>query len=275
MKTSIIYILAFICLIKIANAQVAVVPPAIFVDPYTRSAEMFVMNSGNTNKEVTISLLFGYPGLDSLGNTYMEYADSSTEKIHSIANNFAIFPKKFEIAPGKRQTVRFLLRNSGDLQEGLYWARIKTTSKDTDKQLDSSSIDKVNVGVKLAFSMVTVILYQKGKQETELEISSFNTSQDSTSLNMTLGLERAGTAPFLGKTEIKVTNEDGDEIDNTWLITPVYFSGKKKYSFLKEKYPAGKYTANFRFTNDIDDVPAEQRCKFEPVERTFEFEISE
>lgn len=275
MKKITLVLIVFLAFLSNSYSQVSVVPPALFVNPYTRSAEMFVVNGANKVQEVTIELMFGYPALDSLGNTYMEYADSSAAQKHSIADNLAIFPRKFELAPGKRQTVRFLLRNSGNLQNGLYWSRIKTTAKDVEQQIDSTSVDKVNVGVKLAFAMVTVIMYQKGKQETELDITSFKTSQDSSTFNMILDMERKGTAPFLGKTEIQVTNDEGDEIDNTWVITPVYFSGKRKYTFAREKYPAGKYTANFRFTNDIDDVPKDQRCKFDPVERSFEFEITE
>ncbi len=275
MRYFIVFFIVINSLAIYSNAQVSVVPPAIFVDPYTRSAEMYVLNAANKTQEISIELIFGYPALDSLGNPYMEYKDSAAVKEHSLANNLAIFPKKLELAPGKRQTVRFLLRNSGSLDEGVYWTRIKTTSQNIEKQIDSSDLQKVNVGVKLAFAMVTVIMYHKGKQDTKLSITSFDMQQDSSTFNMILDLERTGTAPFLGKTEIQVTNENGDEMDNTWLITPVYFSGKRRFPFNKQKYPPGKYIANFKFTNEIDEVPEELRSRFEPIRESFEFEIKE
>ncbi len=274
MKKHIIIILSFLFFSLTLKAQVAVMPPAVFIDKHSRSAEMFVANSSNEVQEVTVGLEYGYPAPDSLGNIAMKYNDSLTAEQYSIANRLAIFPKKFELKPGERQTVRFLLRGSGNLEDGFYWSRIRTTGMKTAKQIDSSNAEgDVKVGINLAFSMVTFIGYKKGETNTNLDIVYLAVGTDSANTNLLLNYKRTGNSPLLSKTKIEIFDEIGNLVAEKEEPCPYYFEGKRKFNFPKTDLPAGSYKAKFSFNNDLDDIPKDYRASFTPFDKTFDIKV--
>jgi hypothetical protein len=258
------------------HAQVAVMPPAVFIDKYTRSAEMFVANTGKETQEVMVELEYGYPAPDSLGNIAMQYGDSLSDKKYSLAEKLAIFPKKFELKPGERQTVRFLLRGSGNMEDGFYWSRVRTTGMKAAAQIDSANAEgDVKVGINLAFSMVTFIGYKKGETNAELDLVYLAVGTDSANTNLMLSYQRKGNSPLLSKTKVEIYDANGDLVAAKEEPRPYYFDGKMKFTFPKSDLPAGNYKAKFSFNNDLEDIPKEHRATFQPFDKTFDINVKE
>ncbi|TAL69889.1 MAG: hypothetical protein EPN82_04535 [Bacteroidetes bacterium] len=255
-------------------AQVAIYPPAVFIDAKTRSGSMTVLNQGDDPKEIDIEPKFGYMAYDSNGNVFTQYKDSVAESSNSVIPYLTIFPKKFVLQPKKDQVIRFLIKNIGKIPDGMYYTRIATTSKDVQKQIDTTNLgDKVKIGLSFKFVFMTVLFFEKGSLNTKVDITSLTTGTDSTHIRLNFSFVRDGNAPFLGTAKLKITNSEGDEVENREDKIPLYFSATRAFPVSKDKLKPGKYKAELTLTSDQPDIPDEMRVPFEQVTKTFDFVV--
>ena len=120
-----------------------------------------LINNSDKDKEVSVSMVFGYPAYDSLGKTFMKYNDSIGELKHSLVPNITFFPKKMVLKSKESQTIKFMVKNSSKLPDATYWTRIITKSKDLESQIDTQTVNGVKVGMNLEFAMVTALIFEK------------------------------------------------------------------------------------------------------------------
>ncbi|MBI5326375.1 MAG: hypothetical protein HZB41_14060 [Ignavibacteriae bacterium] len=268
---------AFILLLLttgISYAQVAIYPPAVFLDSKTRSGSMTVLNQGEDPKEIEINPKFGYMAYDSIGNVYTEYDDSIAAASSSVVPYLTIFPKKFVLQPKKDQVVRFLIKNVGNIPDGMYFTRIATVSKDVQKQIDTANLgDKVKIGLSFKFVFMTVLFFEKGTLNTNVDITSLTTGSDSTHIRLNFSFTRGGNAPFLGTAKLKINNSSGDEVENSEIKIPIYFSATRAFRVSKEKLRPGKYKAELTLTSEQPDIPEDMRVPFETITKSFDFVV--
>ena len=253
-------------------SQVAIYPPAVFIDAKNRSGSMTVLNQGEEPKEIEVNAKFGYMAYDSLGNVYPLYDDSVAAESHSVIPYLTIFPKKFVLQPKKDQTVKFLIKNTGKIPDGMYYTRLATTSKDVQKQIDTTGLgDKVRIGLSFKFIFMTVLFFEKGALNTKVDITSLTTGTDSSNVRLYFSFVRDGNSPFLGTAKLKITDSNGDEVEYKEEKIPIYFSATRAFPISKEKLKPGKYKAEMTLTNEQADIPDEMRVPFETVTKTFDF----
>jgi hypothetical protein len=252
--------------------QVAIYPPAVFIDAQSRSGSMTVLNQGEEAKEIIVEPRFGFMDYDSLGNVYTKYDDSVAAASHSVVPYLTIFPKKFTLQPKKDQVVKFLIKNTGNIPDGMYFTRLATTSKDVQKQIDTTGLgDKVKIGLSFKFIFMTVLFFEKGTLNTKVDIKSLTTSTDSANVRLNFSFTRDGNSPFLGTAKLKITDIKGDEIEYKEEKVPLYFSGTRAFPIPKEKLKPGIYRAELTLTGDQPDIPDEMKVPFEAVTKSFDF----
>lgn len=225
------------------KAQVSVAPTALFIDPDTRSCSMFVNNPTDHDVEVEISVIFGYSANDSTGKSYIEYNDSLMAAKYSLYPYVTAFPKKFVIKSKAQQTVRFVLKNTSQLPNGIYWSRIRTESGKLQEQLDSQNVNGVSVKVNMRMAMVTAIFYKKGNDPntTKLELGKFETDSDTSKVFLKYELKKIGDYPFFGTIKFKITNEAGKEVLTKEESFSLYKSALKSFELDKKELPPGNY----------------------------------
>jgi hypothetical protein len=252
----------FLCAVT-SYAQVGVYPMAIFMDNNSKSGELLLSNSSKSPQEVNISLKFGYPSTDSSGNLSICYTDSLYEKEKSLTPYVSFFPKKLVLAPGQSQSVRILVKNSSALSDGAYFGRILTTAKEPDKKLDSTTNDKVQVGFKFEFTMVSALIFEKGAVNADLKINNCYAKKDTAKTLLFFGVDKLGNAPFWGKGEIKIFNDKGESVEEISENFAMYKSGLKAFALKNTNLPAGTYKAVFTISNEQEDIPEDFKTKFE------------
>jgi hypothetical protein len=264
----------FIFSIYYSYGQIAVTPLVLFVDNSSRTGDMTIFNQGTEPKEINIKVNYGYIDYDSTGKSQLNMDDTITAKGSSIAPFITIYPKKLVIQPGTSQTVKFMVKNTNSLQDGTYWTRIITESKDIKKQIDSTNIgDKVSVGLSIKFNMVSVFIFQKGKLNTKVNINSLTSRTDSNKINLLLGFSREGNSPFFGTSKIKILNNKGDEVKTIEETFAAYFKGVKAFPVDKDILIPGIYKAEITLTNEQADVPDDKKVPFEKTKKTFDFVV--
>lgn len=234
------------------QAQVSVAPTALFIDPDTRSTSMFVNNPTDHDVEVEISLMFGYSANDSTGKSYIEYNDTLMAEKYSLFPYVTAFPKKFVLKPKAQQTVRFVLKNTSQLPNGIYWCRIRTESGKIQEQLDSQNVNGVNVKVNMRMAMVTGIFYKKGSDPntSKLELGNFETSSDTAKVYLKYELKKIGDYPFFGTIKLKITDNSGKEVLTKEEGFSIYKSALKAFELEKKDLPPGNYKVSMSIVNE-------------------------
>lgn len=256
-------------------SQIGIMPPAVFINPQSRSGSMTLTNSSSEPREVEISFRFGYPSSDSLGNTVMIYNDEETEAKYSLIPYLKVFPRKMIIEAKREQTVRFLTMMPPDLEDGTYWSRVSVLSKPIDSQIDTNtSENEIRAGFKVNTELVNVVIFQKGKQTTGIDINNLQTESNDSLVVISFNLKRTGNAPFWGNVDFQLKNPDNKVIHKEKNPIALYFNGMKRYSFRRDEFQSGKHTIEIRMDNDRDDIPEERKIKFDANQIKKEFYIN-
>lgn len=250
----------------------SVLPPAAFLDPKTNSGMVFLENKNNKPKEVTIDFKFGYLKYDENGNFSMEYNDKNAEK-WSLLPYIRAFPKKMVIPPNGRQMIRFMVKATPSMPDGAYWVRLIVASKDARKQIDSATGTNVRVNLELAMSTSTIVILQKGKCNTGLEIKSHSFDINNEKLLLKLKMDKTGNTPFWGNVNLEVKDVFGNLVESKKQPLVVYFNSLVTLSLDRKKYTSGKYTLNLNIDNDRDEIPDEYRLSFSGISESYSFNV--
>jgi hypothetical protein len=237
---------------------------------------MTLTNNSTEAREVEISFKFGYPSTDSTGKTVMVYDDSEAEEKYSLKPHLKAFPRKMIIQPKKEQAVRFLAMLPPELEDGTYWTRVSILSKPIDKQIDTNTTeDEIRAGFVVNTELVNLVIFQKGKQTTGVELKDLNTEITDSLVTIDFEAERKGNCPFWGNFHMIMTDETKDEVlFDSQKPVAVYFDSYQKLVFNKANFEPGNYKIELRVNNEREDIPDENKIKFEANKLEKEFTIN-
>jgi hypothetical protein len=271
MRTYYLFFLLVLILVK-TEAQVAVSPAALFMNPKNRFGTFIVENKGGETQEVSITFRFGYQVSDSLGNISMQYNDTIAEAQHSLAGWVKGFPRKFILMPGARQIIRLTTQPPSDLSDGMYWSRIITSAQPQANRIDTLR-PGITTQINYVFEQITTILYAKGDINTGLEITDPFIVEDSASIRLVWKTTKKGNAPYFGTVRVKLYDETGSTVDETFETLAIYETMNKQATFKRNKLKPGKYIAEIKFVTERNDLASDDLIQLPPIVKKFAFTI--
>ncbi len=257
---------------NISNSQVTVYPNLVFIDPISRSGYIRVVNGSDVPMEIDINVSFSYNSLDSIF-VIKNSTDSLIEAKHSLLKYLKVFPKRLVVQPKKDQMVRFLVMHPPDIHDGTYTSKITFVSQPVGKQIDTSDKKNISMNMVLKTGIISMVIYQKGKLTTALNLTNMNSALDTNSLKLTFGMEKEGNSPYWGKAKISIFDTQGMVVDTLSEHFGVYTNTQKSFyiSSKKTKFKPGFYTAEITVNTLRSDIPEEKTIKVAPLTKRFEF----
>jgi len=269
------HIIGVLCLlgsVSVAHAQVSVAPVALFMDDTNRFGTFYVSNQTGQPQEVELGFQFGYPDSDSLGNVFMQYADSVAAEQYSIASYLRSFPRQFVLAPGESQVVRLTARLPQSQPEGYYWTRLITTSTPQASFVDTTTTG-VQAQIVFRVQQVTAILYKRGNPATSIALRDMAAQADTGFVFVSAYLDRGAEAPFLGRATIQLKDEEGQLVQEYQESVSAYFSVWRRFGIEVPDDLKGSFTATLTLSSERSDVPAEYQTIIRPITETVQFNI--
>lgn len=266
-------ILLIISSITIANAQVTIAPTNLFIEENARFGTYMVINNSNDTQEISIDFTFAYSQSDEQGYRTIVQNEDEIKEAHSIADYVRAFPRNFTLAPGQRQVIRLRLTPPNDLEDGTYWARIKTASTPETPPIELQSNDAVAARVGIRVEQVTGLFYKKGSVSTGIEIEEIRSEYDSESENLIVLIDhqRTGNSPFLGSIITSIIDSNGQEVRRGFLSTSLYFDGIFRQEFEIGDLPNGEYLIRATFESNRSDIPESDLVQMQSVTETTTF----
>lgn len=255
------------------NAQVTIAPTNMFIDGNARFGTYMVINNSNETQEISIDFIFAYSQTDEQGNRTIIQDDMESAERYSIAEYVRAFPRNFTLASGQRQVVRLRLNPPNDLDDGTYWARIKTASTPEAPPLELQASNTVAARVGIKVEQVTGLFYKKGNATTGIEVNQITTNYDSSTgkLFVYTDIDRVGNSPFLGSISTTMIGQNGEVVREGFISTSIYFDGVHKNEFDIADLPNGQYTIRVQFESSRADIPSSDLVQMTPVTETTTF----
>jgi hypothetical protein len=271
--TRLFAVIAFVLLPLCLHAQVTIAPTNMYIDGNARFGTYMVINNSNDTQEISIDFLFAYSQTDEQGNRTVIQNDTVAAKRYSIAEYIRAFPRNFTLAPGQRQVVRLRLNPPSDLDDGTYWARIKTGSTPEAPPLELQASNAVAARVGIRVEQVTGLFFKKGSTTTGIEVDEITTNYDQASgkLLVFTDLDRTGNSPFLGSITTSLISQSGEVVREGFISTTIYFDGVHRNEFDIADIPNGQYTIRVEFESSRSDIPSSDLVQMSPVIETTTF----
>lgn len=272
------YILPFFLLSLLfsvqAIAQVTIAPTNLFIDSQTRFGTYMVINGSNAPQEISIDFFFGYSETDDNGLRTNITGNEEMAAQYSIADEVRAFPQNFVLQPGQRQIVRLRINAPNTIPDGMYWARIRTTSTPESAPLELTGSDEVSARVGIKIEQVTGLFYRKGAVSTGIEIDGIRTQLDDQGRLVVLSdIRRIGNSPFLGSITTNLTNASGQVVREAYVSTTIHFDGVHQQTLGIENLPVGNYTINVTFESKRSDISASDLAQMPTVTESTTFTI--
>ena len=209
---------------SVLRAQgVIVSPPVLIVDHRTRTAALDLFNPGDRAVEVRVELLFGYPVTDSVGEFRLETPDPIPASFPAATKWLEAYPARATIAPGGRQTVRFLASPPATLPDGEYFTRLAISSKFAAARQDAKAdTTRVTTQLNVEIRAITTLLYRKGAVNTNVTISEVKARRLGDSLEVRARLEKGGNAAYLGTITYALEDMNGQVVRSVDLPIGIY-----------------------------------------------------
>lgn len=268
-----VYVLLFCLISSKLFAQVGVHPQVVFLDAKNRTGQITILNTNEDPKEIIISLEFGYPGYDSLGNHAMILGDTVPQAKISAAPYVKVFPKRLLLQPKEDQVVKFMLRNTSKLKDGIYTCRINILSKNPPEEIDTTYTDEISAKLDIQFTLRAALILRKGKLNCNLDITNTEYKVDSNNVDIIFDFKRSGNSPFLGTAELSISDLDGNEIASLKEPTPIYFDSRKSFKFRKSQFVNKKYRVNLLMSNEHKDIPENFKIPMKSKEKSFVIDL--
>ncbi len=268
-----IFLLFFIaCSIR---AQVTIAPTNLFITDDSKFGSYLIINSSNQTQEISVDFFFAYSGSLPDGTRQLITTDSTSELQYSIADKIRAFPRNFTVAPGQRQTVRLRINADNSLDDGTYWARIRTSSTPESPPVELQATDVVSARVAITIEQVTGLFYKVGDVSTGIEIGDITVepNEEESSISVITSYERGGNSPFLGSISTSIVNNNGIEVRRAFVSTSLYFDGAHRQEFDIDDLPAGNYIITSTFESSRSDVPTDDIIPIETQTRSISYTI--
>lgn len=237
-----------------ASAQVAIAPSTVFISDATNVGTLYVSNRSDEAQEVTIDFAFGYPSSDGEGNLVMNYEDSTAFDQYALNDWVRAFPRSFILGPRQQQTVRFQVRPRRDIDDGVYWTRVKIMANPQTAEIGVPSEEGITTRITFRFEQVIAAFYRKGEATTGLNITEIEAIQREGTLSLLPHLQRTGNAPFIGSMTARLYDQQGNMVKERQSTTTAYFQEKRRIDMDISDLPAGGYRAELSFETRRADM---------------------
>jgi hypothetical protein len=258
----------------VVSWAILVAPHAVFIDARTRSAQVFLINTGSTAEECSVELKFGYPDTDSAGNIFVRLIDSpeGEQARQSAASWIQVYPRRVVVQPGQRQVVRLLASPPAGIEPGEYWTRLIVTSRGSQMAVQGGD-SVVRAGVSLVVSTVISVTYRNGEVRTGVRLTDFGGRVEGDSLVVRLGLVREGNAAYLGTARVTLRDAAGS-VRGTW-DTPiaVYYGYVRRLAFPVEGLARGDYSLHLGLSTRREDIQQALVLPASPIEQSVAMEV--
>ncbi|HEX2788651.1 MAG TPA: hypothetical protein VHP32_12200 [Ignavibacteria bacterium] len=268
----ILILIAFLIVAGSINAQVVITPYVVLIDNQNKFGTYTVINQTNEEQEVSINFQFGYPVSDENGNVTMKYEDNPTPGMNALNEWLKIFPKRFLIKPGEKQTVRMTVDPPANLAAGTYWTRMVTSTQT--KTIFSDTTRNLSAKVNFVLNQITTVIYKNKQFNSNIVFNELTVNQDTSSVNFVSDLSASGDQPFFAQFEYKVLDGSQNVVYERNEFAGIYFNMKRKYEVPLTDLPPGNYTLIVRITSDdTQDIPKSDNFPIAPVEKTINFSV--
>jgi hypothetical protein len=261
-------LILIICCLAVAQAQISIAPPVIFLNSANRFGTLTVENGTDVGQEVSIAFRFGYPTSDSLGKMSMRYDDSLAARRNSCAEWLRVFPKKFTLGPRQQQTVRIAASMPGGLSDHLFWTRCITTAAPQQVFVDTVQ-QGVTTKVSFVFEQVTTVVFTVGSPRPAVELEGKGIRSDSQVVAILWQARLKGNAPFFGTAVTKIFDSRGRQVDETTETLAIYVDMMKRSEFKHSVLGRGSYTAEVSLLSKRNDIPLENIVQLQPITTRF------
>jgi hypothetical protein len=246
-------------------SQVALAPSALFIQGRTGIGNIYVTNPSASPQEVNVDFIFGYPGVDSVGNLTMIYQDSVAAKTYALNPFVKAYPRSFILQPKAQQTLRLQVRTNNSLRDAFLFTRIKVSSVQKSPDVEKKPTQTVSAQVSFKFEQILPVFYRKGNVNTGLTIHHVSTSLKEKTLTVLVDAERTGTAPFIGSSRAVLYSAANTEVARFEETTSIYFQVKQRINVDVSKAGAGVYRLVLTYETKRSDVAVEDLIQAPPV----------
>lgn len=250
-----VYIFGLLSLTTSIIGQVTISPTALFIDSQRRFETLLILNSSNVAQEISLSFDFGYPESDEEGNLGIIYDDTEQEALHSAADWIRGFPKNFILEPGARQVVRITAKAPGNLADGTYWSRLRTTSSAVSTPVGEAPQGEIAAQINFKFSQVTSIFYKHGELNTSIVLTGIRHKIEEDQLGIFAEFTKTGNSPYLGTMVAQVFDADGKIVKEGKVFVSIYYDGLRRLNVEVDDLPSGEYEAAVTFHSGRADIP--------------------
>lgn len=250
-----------------ARGATLVAPHALFMQDDSRSAVLYLQNTGDRTQEVSIDLQYGYPVSDSTGSVNVVLVEHPDADEPSAAGWVRALPRRTFLLPGERRAVRFLAEPAADLADGEYWTRVIVASQESRPEDAALVADGVRAQLILRSRLIIPLSYRKGAVATGVDLRDFEADVGDESVTAHVRLERSGNAAYVAKLELSLLDAEGRPTDVRWERgIAVYRDLYRRVELPVNELPPGEYILALRLSTERDDVPPEHVLAFAPVE---------
>lgn len=253
---------------SISNAQITISPTNLFIDDQSRFGSYLVINGSEQAQEISVDFAFGYTKSDSAGNRTFVYDDSTAQSRQSAAEWVRAFPRNFTLQPGQRQTIRLRVSPPDTLDDGVYWAKIKTIASPQSAPIDEQPTDGVSARVGFRLEQVTGLYYKEGAVTTGIIVKNIEPEKQGKKLTLTANIDRTGNAPFLGTIQTNLYNQNNKIVRSSKLATTIYWGGTIKQQVDITDLPSGTYRAEMLFKTERSDIAQNELVQMPSVSKS-------
>ena len=240
---------------RLPGQSVTVAPPVVVLDHRSRGGSIDLYNPSPVPIEVSVSLLYGFPVSDSLGNVELRTMEQPPAGEPSAAGWIDAYPRRATVLPGQKQTVRFLARPPVDLADREYWSRVIVSSKAAAISLSTPDTSRITASLNVEIRTITTLLYRKGTMSASITTSNLRTEVHGDSLVTRVKLDPHGNAAWLGTLTGKFVGADGKVIAEFERPMGVYHSVDPSFVVPLDSIPPGRYRLRVELKSERRDVP--------------------
>jgi hypothetical protein len=236
---------------------VVVAPHAVYIDHRTRSGSLTLYNPGAEPVEVDVAFSYGYPVTDSAGRFTLYEPPASDSGVPTADHWLEAFPRRMELQPLQRQTVRLLARPPAGLPDGEYWARAVIAARGGTVPVTGADTSRIQIGLSLEVHTNLPLIYRKGVLHTGVLASNLRVSLRADSLIVRAHLDRQGQAAYVGTAQGELVDSAGTVAARFSQPVAVYHEADPAFAFPIAGLPGGPYRVRLLLTSERNDIAPE------------------
>ncbi|NQV30683.1 MAG: hypothetical protein HQ508_07340 [Candidatus Marinimicrobia bacterium] len=263
-RKKILYGLVILIAVSSLSAQVAISPTSAFLDSKQRFETVLILNNSDDPQEVKLEFKFAYPKADETGDIELIYDDVTETELHSATPWLRGFPKNFILGPGQRQVVRITAKPPRNLEPGMYWSRLITTSSAVSPEIGDEGKAGISAQITMQFSQITSIFYSTGEVSTGIELTAVRPLIEGDNASIFVDYTKSGNAPFLGTMLAEFFDKAGKKVLEKKMFVSIYYDGLRRLNVNTADLPAGVYEVVVTATSGRSDIPGNDVVQAKP-----------